>query len=212
MKILADVGDAGTGDIAAEEHASNPDGSTHDVVGKVSRIAHHGGAGDGRAEGADDRNETREDYGAPAIFFVKIVRALQVTPTEKKGVLTTIQGRTGFAANPVAELITGDGADDADKNQAANGKEALASEDTRGDEKGIAGKKKANEESRFHENDEPDERGPAPADQFSEAVRMIERLKEVKDRLEQAVWCLAEKGIGARRLGRSAAKIPQTIR
>ena len=164
VKVLADVRDARTGQVTAEQHAADPQGSAKDVVEKVGRVAHLRRTSDRGAERANDGNEARQNHGAAAIFLVKLMGPLQVAATEEKGVFAAIESRTRRTPNPVAELVTNDGAQDAWKKQPAQGNHVLAGEDARGDQQGVAGKKKANEEPGFHEDDGANERGSSPAD------------------------------------------------
>ena len=84
MDALADVGNGATEEVAAENRRADPGDAAHDVEHHVARIGHFGGAGHRRAEGANDRNEAREDDCAAAVFFVEVVGALQVATTEQE--------------------------------------------------------------------------------------------------------------------------------
>jgi hypothetical protein len=90
--------------------------------------------------------------------------ALEVAATEEEGVFAAIQGRTRRAANPIPQLVTHDRAENARKPQPAKGEYILASEDARGNEKGIAGKEEADEKPGLHKDDKANERGSSPAD------------------------------------------------
>ena len=83
MKVFADIGDSGAGDIPANEHAADPQGSAKDVINEISGIAHRCGACDWRAKGADDGNEASQDYGPAPIFFVEVVSSLEMTTPEE---------------------------------------------------------------------------------------------------------------------------------
>src|SRR5271157_89574 len=84
MKIFPDVGDPGAGHIAPKQHAADPKGAAKDVVDQITVIRHLSSAGDGRTEGAHDRNETRQDYSPATIFFVEFVRSLEMAAAEEE--------------------------------------------------------------------------------------------------------------------------------
>jgi hypothetical protein len=164
MKIFADVGDSGASDITPKEHAADPQYSTKDVIDEICGIAHRRSAGDWRAEGADDGNEASQDYGPPAILFVEFVSSLEMAPAEKQRIFAPVKCWTGGASDPVAQLVTGNGAKDTWEKQPAKRDYLLAGEDAGGDEQGIARQKEPNEEACLHKDDGAYKGGASPTD------------------------------------------------
>jgi len=72
---------------------------------------------------------------------------------EKKGFFAAVEGRAGGTADPVADLVTGNGAKHDWKQKPLKGNNARVGEDAGGDKKRVAGKKKANKEACFYEHD-----------------------------------------------------------
>src|SRR5271156_4644272 len=77
VDALVNIGHVGAQRVAQQDHAPNPEESADDVEEQVACVVHLRGAGYWRAEGADDGHEARQDDGARAVFFVKLVRAHQ---------------------------------------------------------------------------------------------------------------------------------------
>ena len=197
MKVFADVGDSGAGDIPSNKHAADPQCSTKYVVDEICRVAHGSGTGDWRAERPDDGNEASQDHGPATIFLVEFVSSLEVAAAEEQRVFATVQGWTGRTSDPIAQLVTGNGTEDAGDQQPAKRNYILSGEDASGDEQGIAGQKEPNEEAGFNKNDGAYQAGTAPTNQLSEPFGVVEGVKEVANVFQQAVSRLAEKGIGA---------------
>src|SRR5580704_3234818 len=96
--------------IAAEDHGANPENPAKHVEEHVTDVRHFRGAGHGRTKRSNDGNEPREDHGPAAIFFVEIMSALQMAAAEKERVFAAVEGCSRGAADPVTDLIAGDGA------------------------------------------------------------------------------------------------------
>ena len=78
MNTLVDVGDGASQGVTKQDHSPDPKKSADDVVGEVVPVIHFCGAGNGRAEGADDGDKSSEDDGLAAIGLVKFVGALRI--------------------------------------------------------------------------------------------------------------------------------------
>src|SRR5467141_1970732 len=111
MDARTNVRDRAAQSVAAEDHGGNPKNPSTNVEGYVAGVGHLRGTGDGRAERSNDGNETRQDDGPAAIFFIEIMGALQVAAPEEEGLFAAVKSCTGRAANPVANLIAHDGAE-----------------------------------------------------------------------------------------------------
>jgi hypothetical protein len=86
------------------------------------------------------------------------VSALEMAAPEKEGIFAAVKGRAGGTANPVADLITRNGAYHYREQKPFERNVAMGGKDTCGDEKRVARKKKANKKACFNENDGADER------------------------------------------------------
>lgn len=95
--------------MTAEDHGPDPEYPAKDVEQEIAQIRHAGSPRHGRAKGADDGDEPREDDSSAAVLLVEIMGALQVTATEEERVFSAIKGGTGAAADPVADLVAYDG-------------------------------------------------------------------------------------------------------
>ena len=164
MEVSTNVGDARTSDITAEEHSTDPERPAKDVVEEVGRVVHLSSASDRGAEGANNRDETGKNHGATAIFLIKLMGTLEMAATEKKGVFAAIERGTRRTANPVAELVANDGAEDAGDEEPSQRDDILAGEDASGDQKGVARKEEANKQAGLYKDDRANQSRPSPAD------------------------------------------------
>src|SRR6266481_6366349 len=110
VNALADVGNRAAEEESAEDHSAHPDYSAENVIGQIAEIRHPRRAGDGWTEGADDGDESRQDDGLAAVFFVKVMCALKVAAFEEEGIFTAVKSGACRATDPVADLVTNDGA------------------------------------------------------------------------------------------------------
>src|SRR5216684_228199 len=145
--------------IAAQDHGAHPENAAEDIESEVTSVRHSGSAGYRRAERSNDGNEAGENHGAPAILFVKIMGALEMAFPKEERIFAAIQCRTGGPADPVADLVADDGAEHHGDKQPSQGDDAAGGKNARGDQQGISGKKKADEETGLNENDGANERG-----------------------------------------------------
>jgi len=179
VNALANVRDDGTKRIAAQDHASDPQDAAGHVKRKIAPVRHPGRARYWRAERANDGDKAREDDGFAAVFFVELVGAFQMAPVKEEGIFTPIKGLARFVANPVADLVPHDRAQRDERQQMRQLKMSRGREDSSGDQKGIAGKKKPHEEARLNEDDRADQQRPAPLDQ---ALNVKQEMKKMFER------------------------------
>ena len=163
VNVLADVGDEMAERVAAKDHGANPEDAAKNIEEKISRIRHFCGACDGRTKRSNDGDEARENYGPAAVFFVEIVGALEMAAAEKEGILAAVKCGAGGTANPVADLVAGDGAEHDRQQKPLEGNDARVGEDSGGDQKGVAWKEKADKKAGFDEDDGANERSAAGA-------------------------------------------------
>jgi len=110
VNVLADVGDEMAKRVAADYGGSDPADAADNIEEEIARIGHSRGARDGRTERSDDGDEARENHGTAAIFFVELVGPLEMAAAKKERVFAAVKGSAGGTADPVAHLVTGDGA------------------------------------------------------------------------------------------------------
>src|SRR5216683_2633040 len=140
MDALADVGYRSAEEIAPKNHRADPQDSPQNIKGDVAQIRHERSARHRRAERPNDGHEARKDDRAAAIFFIEVMRALKMAAPEEERVLLSIQSRSGRAANPVAKLVSDDGAGHnrqqkpTEWNHVSGGKEAGFDEDDETDQ------------------------------------------------------------------------------
>lgn len=151
MKIFADIGDARTQKIAAQNHAADPEGSAKNIEGEVSSIGHSRGTSYRRAESPNNGHKTRENHGAAAIFFVEVASTLQMTTAEKEGIIAFVKSGTRAAANPVTKLVANDGAQDSRQKEPMQRNDILSREDAGSDKQRIAGQEKTDKQARLDE-------------------------------------------------------------
>jgi hypothetical protein len=90
--------------------------------------------------------------------------ALEMATAEEEGLFAGVKFRAGGSADPVADLVANNGAEHDGQEQPFQWDDTGGGENSSGDEQGIAGKKKADEESGFNENDTANEGSAALAD------------------------------------------------
>src|SRR5215469_8850075 len=82
MNALADIWNGAAQGVAAQNHGTHPEDAAEDVIDEITRVRHFRRPGDWWAKRANNGHKTRKDDGAPAVFLVEIMRALQVAPPE----------------------------------------------------------------------------------------------------------------------------------
>jgi hypothetical protein len=87
--------------------------------------------------------------------------ALEMAAAEEERIFAFVESRAGGAADPVADLIADDGTKHDGKQQPFQRNNVCGGENAGGDEQGIAGKEKADEETGFDEDNGADQRGAA---------------------------------------------------
>lgn len=133
-----------------------PGGSADQVERHETGIVHPAHSGDEWCEGADDRHETGEDDGLPAVFFVKRLCFVHVALLEDPGVRIVEEPATEEAADHIVAGIAGYGRGEKDQDEevyldrnAGQGRNGPCYEQQR-----VAGKERGDDQSGFAENDE----------------------------------------------------------
>lgn len=177
MKVFADVRNTRTEQIPTQYHAADPKNAAEKVKKQVARIRHARCASYRRTKRANDGYKACQNYGSSAVFFVKIVRSLQMTTSKKKRVFLSIDRRASSAANPVSQLVPDDCAENPGNQEPLEGHDVLAGEDSRGNQERIAGQKEAYEQPRFHKknatNNSAKCKGSNPFDELFQAFRSV---------------------------------------
>lgn len=156
VDALGDVGNQMAERIAAEDHGADPEDAAENIECQVTPVGHVRCACDRRAKRANDGNEARENHGAAAVFFVKIVRALQMAAPEEERIFAPVKRCSRRAPDPVTDLIAHDGAEHHGKEEQLQRNYASGRENAGGDKKGISWKKEADEKPSFDKNDRAD--------------------------------------------------------
>ena len=120
MDALTDVGYERSEEVAAQGKTARPAAAPNDVISEVTGIAHAGRTSHGGTEGPHDGHESSEDHRLAAVAFVELMRAFEMAPLEEKRVFAPVQRLSCPPANPVANLVPNDGADDYERDQAAD--------------------------------------------------------------------------------------------
>jgi len=209
VDTLTDVRNGAAQEIAAKDHTADPKGAAEDVVDQITVIRHLSSAGDGRAKGADDGNEAGQDYGLAPISFVKGVGAMEMAFAEKKGVLAAIEGGTGSAADPIANLVAHDGTEHGGNQDPTEGDDAGSGKDSGSDEERVARKEETNEKAGLHEDDQTHQKR---ATSTNYSFDVIYRVEQVADGFQQAASVLTETGIRNSARARRFEITPQPIR
>jgi hypothetical protein len=90
--------------------------------------------------------------------------ALEMASPEEERIFAAIQGRARGPADPVANLVSDDSAEHHGDKQPSQGDDATGRKNACGNQKGISGKEKADEETGLNKNDGANERGATSAD------------------------------------------------
>ena len=164
VNVLADVGDEMSQRVAAEDHGANPEDAAKNVKEQIAGIRHFCGTGHRWAKCSNDGHESREDHGAATVFLVELMGALEMAAAEKEGVFAAIKGGACGTANPIANLVAGNGAKHDREQKPLEGNDAGVREDAGGDQKRVARKKKAHEEPSFYKDYGANQRSATRAD------------------------------------------------
>jgi hypothetical protein len=92
------------------------------------------------------------------------VGTLEMAAAKKEGIFPSIKGSPSGTANPVANLVTGYSAKHHRQKKPLKGNDARVGEDSGGDQKRVAWKKKPDEEACFNKNDGANEWSAPGAD------------------------------------------------
>jgi len=164
VNVFAYVGDEMAERIAAKDRGANPQAAAKKIKKKIAGIGHFCGARDGRTESSNDGDESGKDHSSTAVFLVEIVGTLEMATAEKEGILAAVYGSPRGTADPVADLVAGDSTKHDGPEKPLQGNDASVGEDADSDQKGVARKKKADEEAGFNKDDGANERSAAGAD------------------------------------------------
>src|SRR5215469_3209491 len=161
MNALRNVRNQMAKEITAKDHGSNPEDAAKNIECQISSIRHLRRAGNRRAKGANDRHKTSKNHGSAAIFFVKIMRALQMAAPEEKRIFAPVKRRSRGTPDPVADLVAGNRAKHHRRKQPLERNYARGRENAGGNQQGITGKEKAYKESSLDENNRANQRRAA---------------------------------------------------
>lgn len=164
MNVLANVGDEMAERIAAKNGGADPKDSAEGIEEQIAGIGHSGGTRDRRTERPNDGDKARQNHGTAAIFFVEGMRALQVAPAEKEGILAAVEGGSRGTANPIADLIARNSAEHNWQQKPLEGDYACVGEDASGDQKRVTREKKSDKEAGLYKDDKANEGSASGAD------------------------------------------------
>jgi hypothetical protein len=170
MDALTDIGNERGQEVASQDGAAAPDAAADNVIDEIARIAHRRRAGHRRAEGTHDGHEAGEDDGFAAVRFVELVRTFEMAPLEKERVLAAVERQASLSPDPIANLVAGNRAERGQWQQRSDIQDMRGSEDSGRDQKGIAGKKEAEEKAGLDKHDGTDQKSPAPLNQALDVV------------------------------------------
>src|SRR6185437_14374615 len=173
VNVAVYIGNGAAEDVTAPNQTPDPGEAAHHVVSQIAGIFHARGAGHRRAKRPDDRHEAGKNDRLAAIAFIKFVCGFDVALLEKARIAATIKACAHAASDQVAELVAADGAEGDAGEQERETHMARTRKYACGDEQGIAGKEKADEEAGLDENDHADERRAAPFDQAADVVKLL---------------------------------------
>src|ERR1044072_723092 len=97
-KIVAEIADT-----------TSPQDSTHDVIRDKLAVGHFADTGDDWREGADHRNEARDNDSYGAVFFVELLGAVEVFFAEEPRVRPVKDTAADTFAEHITDAITDDG-------------------------------------------------------------------------------------------------------
>src|SRR3989338_4132812 len=106
LEMLLDEGNVAE-EVSAIDEEGNPQDAAEDVVGDETGIGHLPHPSNERGEGADDRDEARDDNRLCSIFFVEGFRFYQVLTLQKADILPEHPG-SNESANGIIHRITND--------------------------------------------------------------------------------------------------------
>ncbi|HXL86499.1 MAG TPA: hypothetical protein VN927_04780 [Gemmatimonadaceae bacterium] len=154
LDMLVDSRNIVAKEVANPQHTPHPkDGTEHIVRGKLAE-SHAAHAGDHGRKRADNRNELRYHDCRAAISFLKFVGADSMLLVEEQAVFPVEDPRTRGAADEITERIAQDCSEREDWSQLVYIQVSARGEQACGDKQGIAGQKKAYQESGFRKNND----------------------------------------------------------
>jgi len=150
--------------IPAEDHGPNPEDAAKNIEDQISQVGHSCGASNGRTERSNDRNEARKNHCPAAVFLIEIMGTLEMAAAKKEGIFAAVKCSAGRPADPVADLVACNRTNHDWEQKPLEGNDASVREDSGGDQKGIARKKKTYKEAGFYKDDGADQGSAAGAD------------------------------------------------
>ncbi len=161
----------------SQSHTANPKNSADDVEGQEFHVTHFSDAGYGRSKSPYNRHKARKNNGLGTMFLVKGMCFFNVTALKKEGIIFFKK----LGPDPVADCIAGgiaqNSCDTQESDQIFNPQGLIENAQEAGsDQEGIAGQKKADQQTRFGEHNNKENRVSAPADQVLHIVKMREKF------------------------------------
>jgi len=157
MNALTNIRNGAAQGESAENHGADPKNPAKNIERQITGVRHLRGAGDGWAERPNDRNEAGEDDGSSTIFLVEVMGPLKVASPEEERIFAAVQRGTRRAANPVADLVTYNGAKHDRQEKPFEWDHAGSGKNSSGHQQGIPRKEKSHKKTGFNENDRADE-------------------------------------------------------
>ena len=140
-------------EVAEEGETGTPQDAARDVVGEKCGIAHPADAGEDRREGAHDGYESREHYGACAMFGVEQLRALKMPFVEEQRIFAREERRADLRAKPIPGLIAEDRSQRQERDKEPDVEQAAPRKQSGREQQAVAREEKTEEEPRFREHD-----------------------------------------------------------
>lgn len=88
-------------EITEEEHTDSPEKPTENIVGKKTGVVHLGYTGNDRCESADDGNETGNNNGFTAVFFIEAMSVIKMFLVEKNRIIFSKDLGANFFTKPI---------------------------------------------------------------------------------------------------------------
>jgi hypothetical protein len=181
-EVLADDRDVAEEE-AGQHEQPDPENRSHHIVGEESAVAHRPDPGHERREGADDRNEPRQDDRLAAVLLVERVRAVEVLLLEKPDVPLECP-RADRGADPVVHRVAQDRRNGEQQHHHPHIQVAERGERARREQQRVPRQERRDHQSRLAEHDEEqDQIRPGPVLGNDLAQVGVEVQKEVDELL-----------------------------
>src|SRR5205807_5046017 len=123
--------------------------------------------------------KARQDHRLAAVFFIELMRPLQMALAEQERILTAIKRLACPPADPIANLVARDCAQGNEEEQFCKAEIAGRRKHARGNQQGIAGQEKSHEESCLNEDNRANQQRAAP---FNQALNVKEEMNQMFER------------------------------